>query len=238
MSESLSQRPRVNPLKTAVIFDMDGTLTHDQFDFDAIRREIGLPDGPARRPILESLEQMTDAQRARAEAILHRHETHNARTSELQPGAREIVDGLRRRGYKVALMTRNSRDSARTFLDRHALAFDHVRTREDGLIKPDPTPVREVCTALDRSPKDAWVVGDYHFDILCGRGAGATTVLLWAGDRAVPPVPRPDWACEADHVISRLVDLLTCMGLDSGDSCQTPRRKKKGPAPRSKRRPL
>lgn len=213
MTESSSQRPPVAPSKTAVIFDMDGTLTHDQFDFDAIRREIGLPDGPARRPILESLKHMTHDERARAEAILLRHETCNARTSTLQPGASEIIYGLRRRGYKTALMTRNSRDSANTFLHRHTLAFDHVRTREDGIIKPDPTPVREVCAALGRSPKDAWVVGDYHFDILCGRDAGATTVLLWVGEHAQPPVPRPAWACEADHVISRLTDLLTCMGL-------------------------
>ncbi len=217
MSDLSAQRPTAAPSKTAVIFDMDGTLTHDQFDFDAIRREIGLPDGPARRPILESLEHMTDADRARAEAILHRHETRNARTSALQPGARETVNELRQRGYKVALMTRNSRDSVETFLSRHAMAFDHVRTREDGVIKPDPTPVREVCATLGRSPIDAWVIGDYHFDLLCGRDAGATTVLLWVGDRTEPPVPRPAWAAEADYVISRLPDLLTCMGLDPAD---------------------
>jgi len=217
MSDSQAQRPTVAPSKTAVIFDMDGTLTHDQFDFDAIRREIGLPDGTGRRPILESLEHMTDGERARAEAILHRHETHNAQTSELQPGASALVNELRQRGYKVALMTRNTRDSASTFLQRHALEFDHVRTREDGVIKPDPTPVREVCAAMGRSPCDAWVIGDYHFDILCGRDAGATTVLLWVGDRAEPPIPRPAWAGEADYVISRLADLLTCMRLDSAE---------------------
>ena len=37
------------------IFDMDGTLTIAQHNFDAIRAELGLPVG---LPILESLEQL------------------------------------------------------------------------------------------------------------------------------------------------------------------------------------
>jgi HAD superfamily hydrolase (TIGR01509 family) len=189
---------------TLVIFDMDGTLTRDQLDFDAIRLEIGLE----REPILEALERMSPADRARAEAILHRHEAAAADTSELQPGAAGVLADLRRRGIAVALMTRNSRRSAETFLARHGLAFDRVRTREDGAIKPSPAPVVELCAALRRSPGDAWVVGDFHYDLICGRQAGARTILLW--DR---PVPLPDWAAQADHVIRQLSELLACMEL-------------------------
>ena len=38
-----------------VVFDLDGTLVVQELDFDAMRREIGLPPGT---PLLEALEGM------------------------------------------------------------------------------------------------------------------------------------------------------------------------------------
>ena len=55
---------------------------------------------------------------------------------------------------------------------------------------------------LIRHPHDAWMVGDYLFDIQAGRAAGARTVLLISQD------PPPDYAKEADHVIRTLPELL------------------------------
>ncbi len=43
------------------VFDMDGTLTIAQHDFDAIRDDLGLPDN---LPILESLDAMPAAESA------------------------------------------------------------------------------------------------------------------------------------------------------------------------------
>jgi phosphoglycolate phosphatase-like HAD superfamily hydrolase len=38
-----------------VVFDLDGTLVSQELDFEAIRREIGLPTGT---PLLEALRQL------------------------------------------------------------------------------------------------------------------------------------------------------------------------------------
>ncbi|MFQ5411472.1 MAG: HAD family hydrolase, partial [Phycisphaerae bacterium] len=73
---------------------MDGTLTQSNLDFDLIRREIGLAEGP----ILESMYEMTPGDRARTEAILARHEAEGAAASELQPGAAEVVAAVRAAG--------------------------------------------------------------------------------------------------------------------------------------------
>ncbi len=54
----------------AIIFDLDGTLTVPVLDFGAIREELGLTD----EPILEAMARMDAADRARAEAVLDRHE--------------------------------------------------------------------------------------------------------------------------------------------------------------------
>ncbi len=191
---------------TAVLFDMDGTLTRPCFDFDAIRREIGLPTEP-RTPILEALEEMTADERRRAETILLRYEEEAAETCDLWEDAAEVVTHIRHAGLRTALLTRNSRRSAERVLARHGLSFEIVHTREDGPIKPAPDPVLAVCGQLDVLPTAAWVVGDYLFDVQSGNAAGATTVLMIGDD------PVPDYAKQARFVIRRLGELLKLLEL-------------------------
>jgi len=181
----------------AVIFDLDGTLTTSELDFDAIRAEIGGIEGP----ILEALQALDESARLRAMAIVARHEEHAARSSRLNPDAREVLDALRAAGVPTAVLTRNSRASLRTVAALHALFFDAERTREDGETKPSPTPVLALCDALDVAPARTIVVGDYVFDLRAARGAGALAVLLRDEHNA-------DFAPEADVVVERLTEVL------------------------------
>ncbi len=185
-------------MRQAVIFDLDGTLTVGNLDFDGIRAEIGLPDGP----ILEALEHMTPPQRAAAEGILHRHERRAAETARLQDGAAETVAELRTRNLPVGILTRNARPWARCVLDRFGIEVDGLRTREDGLVKPDPQGLFRLCEQFGAAPEASWMVGDYLFDIQAGSRAGMTTVLM-IGD-----AERPEFADQADHVIRSLPRLL------------------------------
>jgi len=189
-----------------VIFDLDGTLTVPYFDFDAIRREIGLPTQP-RTPILEAMETMTPAERDRCEVILVRHEEKAAHESELWDDALAVLAEIRRAGIPLGLLTRNSRRSVDMILAKHGMAFDCIYTREDGAIKPSPEPVRAICRRLNVDPTAAWVVGDYLFDLMSGNEAGATTVLM-AGNGTIP-----EFADQANHVVRRLSELLTLLGI-------------------------
>jgi HAD superfamily hydrolase (TIGR01549 family) len=185
----------------AVIFDLDGTLTKPHFDFDRIRREIGLPTEP-RTPVLEALEEMTADQRVRAEGILLRHEQQAAEESELWEDAHDVLADIRSRQLPIGLLTRNSRKSVDAVLAKHALSFDCAYTRDDGPAKPSPEPVLEVCRQLGVKAGDTWVVGDYLFDLQSGNRAGALTILM-AGDK-----PLPDFADQADHTIRQLSELI------------------------------
>jgi len=191
--------------RRVVVFDMDGTLTRSYLDFDRMREEIGVL---AREPILEAMEKMPPPERARAIAILKRYETEAAANSELQPGAAEVIAAVRTNGMPVVLMTRNTRKSVEVLQARHGIAFDMVLTREDGAIKPSPEPIFRICRALEAEPSRAWTIGDYHYDIICGAAAGATTVLLLD-----TKAERPVWADQADHVISELRELLPLLGI-------------------------
>ena len=178
----------------AVIFDLDGTLTQPYLDFDQIRAEIGQIQGP----ILEAMETMPCDQRRRAEEILHRHEQQAAKHSELNPGVQEIYTWLRERELPIGLVTRNQRCSVELFCQIHRFYFDGIVTREDGPVKPDPFPVQSVCEQMQVDPGQAVVVGDYLFDLISAREAGAHNVLLKTNKDFT------DFSHEADYVIPSL----------------------------------
>jgi HAD superfamily hydrolase (TIGR01509 family) len=184
--------------RTAVIFDLDGTLTRPHLDFDAIRAEIGIERGP----ILEAIEGMSPQARRRAETILLRHEAEAAARAELQEDAAFVLEECRRRGHAVAILTRNARIFVDEILARFELRVDALRTRENGAVKPSPAPLLAICSELAADPQSSWMIGDYLFDVQSGRSAGCRTVLM-IGD-AEPP----DYAPQADFVIRRLCELL------------------------------
>jgi HAD superfamily hydrolase (TIGR01509 family) len=178
MLDSSSNSPAVSGiLPRAVLFDMDGTLTEPLLDFPLIKAEMGIGS----RPILEALADMDETARQIAQAVLHRHEEEAAARSTLNPGCRELLDCLAARGIESALITRNSRRSVRTVLDRHGLPISVLVTREDAPPKPDPEPLYLACRRLGIEGSHAWMVGDGRYDIEAGIAAGIRTVWVSHG---------------------------------------------------------
>src|SRR2546423_770405 len=90
-------------------------------------------------------------------------------------GPRSVPTGLHAR---KAIATRNSRQITEATLSRLHLPFDLLLTRDDGPVKPDPWPIQEAARRWEITPAEIVVVGDFRFDIECGRAAGSRTVLL------------------------------------------------------------
>ena len=207
---------------SAILFDLDGTLTRPYLDFDAIRAEIGITGGP----ILEALSAMDDDARERGETILLRHEAEAATHATLQEGAVHVLATLRSQGFPVGIVTRNARRTVHEVLEAHGIVVDGIRTREDGAIKPSPEAVRSLCEQFGASPAMSWMVGDYLFDVLAGNAAGARTVLM-LGDSECP-----DYGAQADFVIRRLAELLPLVTERStGNSRRQPRESNGGDCP-------
>jgi HAD superfamily hydrolase (TIGR01509 family) len=164
-------------LPSAILFDMDGTLTVPMLDFPLIKREMGI----GQRPILEALAEMDEPHRRRAEAILLGHEDTAAAASTLNPGCHELLTWLGGRGIRTAIVTRNSRRCAEIVLARHGMRVDALITRELGRFKPDPSPLVEACRMLAVGPATTWMVGDGQYDIEAGIAAGIATVWLSHG---------------------------------------------------------
>ena len=184
----------------AVIFDLDGTITQPYFDFDAIRKEMGLDKNSG--PILESMQKMTPQQRQRAEQILRHHEGRAVIESKLNPGARQTLSALRRAGVGIGILTRNRRSNAEAIAVKHRLKFDAIVDRDDGPVKPDAFGVLRLCEQFGVKPEQTLVVGDYLFDLLSAKAAGAAAVLLANHERA------DEFARHADFTIQNIRQVL------------------------------
>jgi len=184
----------------AVIFDLDGTITQPYFDFDAIRKEIGLDKNSG--PILESMQKMTPQQRQQAENILHHHEQRAVVESKLNPGARQTLSALRQAGVKIGVLTRNRRSNAEAIAVKHKLKFDAIVDRDDGPVKPDAFGVLRLCEQFGVKPEQTLVVGDYLFDLLSAKASGAAAVLLANHERA------DEFAKHADFTIQNIKQVL------------------------------
>lgn len=190
------------PLR-GVIFDLDGTLVDSRLDFDAIRRDVGLPPG---QPILEALDRMPPGeQRDRFLDILRQHESRGANQATPMPGVFEFLAALGERGMGSAVLTRNSRESTEQTLQRLGLALSPVMTRDDVPPKPDPSGLIDICAEWGVEPEEVIYIGDFLFDIQAGRNAGTWTMLY-------VPDGRPDYADQADFVVQDFREALKIVG--------------------------
>jgi len=183
----------------AVIFDLDGTITQPFFDFDAIRQEMGLPKDAG--PVLESMQKMSPERRKEAERILHFHERRAVTESRLNTAARETLEALRKAGIPIGILTRNRRSNALAVAEKHNLKFDAIVDREDGPVKPDAFGVLQICRQFGVEPEQTLLVGDYLYDLLCAKAAGAVSVLLVNRNNA-------EFAEHADFTIETIDQIL------------------------------
>jgi HAD superfamily hydrolase (TIGR01509 family) len=165
-----------------VVFDLDGTLVVQELDFEAMRREIGLPSGT---PLLEAVERLHGAEREAAVAVLRRHELAAAETARLNPGVRDFLDWLTARGVRQAVLSRNMREAVLKVLRRCGMTFELVLAREDAPYKPSPEGLWQICAAWGVAPGEVLMIGDYLYDVQAGRRAGTRTALVTHG-RALP----------------------------------------------------
>lgn len=161
----------------AFVFDLDGTLTRPQHDFDAIRSALGIPMG---RLILEYIAEQPAERARKLRADLDEIEVALAAKAAPAPGVRELLERARALGHPLGILTRNSRDNALAAL-RAIAALDLfedacILGRDEARPKPDPDGLQRLCAAWRLPTTHCTMVGDSRLDLQAGRAAGAYTV--------------------------------------------------------------
>jgi len=186
------------------VFDMDGTLTVAVHDFAAIREALEIPPED---DILTHLAALPAAVAAAKHAWLLEHERALAVGSVAADGAVELVRELAGRGYRLGILTRNARELAHITLEAIGLAdcfaVEDVLGREDAPPKPDPGGLLKLATAWKVAPSEMVMVGDYRFDLDCGRAAGTRTVLVNLPENPWPALA--DWHAEDCAALRQMI---------------------------------
>lgn len=187
------------------VFDMDGTLTVAVHDFAAIREAL---DIPAEDDILTHLAALPAEEAAAKHAWLLEHERDLAIASRPATGAVELVRELVARDCQLGILTRNARELAHVTLEAIGLAdcfpVQSILGRDEAPPKPHPGGLLKLAEAWDVSPNKMVMVGDYRFDLDCGRAAGTRTILVNLPDNPWPALT--DWHaadCRALHALLR-----------------------------------
>lgn len=190
--------PRGGYLK-GVLFDFDGTLTRPgAIDFLAIKQTIGCPGDVA---ILEFIKLQTPENRVVLTKILEEYEAEAARLSVPNKGAEVCLTALKMKDIPIGIITRNSHKSVVSALQQFVKIqyrdFHAVITREAAPPKPSPEGVFKAAVHMGCLAEELMVVGDFRFDVIAGKKAGAGTILLTNGKESTmaPGDPKPDYLC-------------------------------------------
>lgn len=205
----------------AVLFDFDSTLTlPGAIDFLKIKQAVNCP---ADIPVLEYIKSITDIkQQEKAHEILEKFEMDAARISKPNAWAENLIHFLKHeKGLGIGILTRNSLCSVKkaleNFINIEQTDFDVIITRDDK-VEPKPSPEGVLLAAfkMNVEVEEILVVGDFVFDILAGKNAGASTAFLTNADINNSGLHKKffEKACkESDYTISNLKEIKDIVRL-------------------------
>jgi HAD superfamily hydrolase (TIGR01509 family) len=195
--------------RTHWVFDLDGTLTQPVHDFAAIRLALCVPDGA---DILGFLAALPPAVARPLHERLQAIEEKLAHRTAAATGAVRFIERLHRRGARLGVLTRNTRENALRTLEIIGIgryfATTDVFGRDEALPKPEPDGIHKLAAQWGVAPAAMVMVGDYLYDLQAGQAAGVATVHIH-GDRTSR---WPEWTdlCVPtfDELVARLPEAL------------------------------
>lgn len=161
-----------------IVFDLDGTLVDSPLCFKSIRKQLGIPEGEY---ILEYLELLPEVEKKQKLVELEKIELNAAQKAEPFPGILNLLIELRDKKINLGVFTRNCTLATHYIIDFFKLTFELIVTRDDAPPKPDPTGIKKFLTSWNLEGHELLFVGDFRFDIECGKNAGVRTALFTNG---------------------------------------------------------
>lgn len=215
-------------MNKAVIFDLDGTLldtlpdihyyvnqtlikygypTHDE---KAVMQFIGCG---SKNLIKQSLPNgLTD------EEVTERHDYYNRIYTEsgsprtkLFDGIKEVVATLKKRGYKVAILTNKPQETTDDVYAHYMIdmGFDKVVGQSGKVkVKPDPTAAKHILAEFKVEPSNCYFVGDGETDVMTAINLKAKGIAVLWGYRTKEQLKEAGAAVFAKEP-KDLLDLIT-----------------------------
>ena len=183
-----------------VIFDLDETIVINDIPFSQVRKRVLERIGNKENPphLYEFLREKGE----KYVKILEEEEMRRAEHARIVDSLPKILEDLKSRGIKIAVLTRNSKKATMRILGKYAQEFDDIITRDDGFEpKPSPEAIFHLLSKYSVRGDECLVVGDYDYDIIAGKKAGCITVRIGNGSG--------DYRIEKIDDIFEIVNMLT-----------------------------
>jgi len=207
---------------TAVLFDLDGTLTDSLplilHTYETVFREMGLDWQPQAVQDMIGLPLVQIARTFAGERdgeFLCTYQSlyfrDHDRLMRSYPWTDALLDALRGAGIRMGVVTAKGRRGTEKTLQWTGLApyFEVVVTADDSPThKPDPGPVRAALAAMDVAAAAAAYVGDSVYDVLAGKAAGTLTAAVTWGAAGRERLA----ACQPDAVFDDWRELTRFLG--------------------------
>ncbi|MCK5014610.1 MAG: HAD family hydrolase [Candidatus Omnitrophica bacterium] len=180
-----------------VIFDLDGTLVDAyqavESSINYMLAEIGralVDDKTIKRTVGWGVRHLVETfvgghDLDRALSIYRQHHARALKSgTKWLPGARELIEKLQSRGYKLAIAS--NRPTRFTHIILKHLKTDHAFDRvlcADRVDRPKPAAemLEKILEKCSLDPDEALYVGDMTIDVQTGRAAGVKTVAVMTG---------------------------------------------------------
>lgn len=187
-----------------VIFDWDGVIAETRLDFSDIRRRFF---GGKRAPLLEGAKTLSEEEAAALMKAIRDEEMRGAAMSTPVEGAFALIAFLDGRHVPWCVMSRNCRES----IDVAAASVGFklpplVWGREARHVKPDRRAFDDAAAAMGVDVRSCLVIGDFLYELIGARRAGARCVLVNRADE--------ECASYADARFARLVDFSAAFAAD------------------------
>lgn len=182
-----------------VILDFDGTMTEPFIDWEALRQEVGEINTPL---VLEYVRTLTDAiEKSRIESILFKYESEARDNAKPREGIYPLIDGIKARGLKYAVVTNNTHNNVKICLENFGIEPDAIVSRDDNCFKPNPEPIVLATKKLGVSINEVILIGDAWPDIMAAQAAGCPSIRI-VGETSIPIEVKPT------HNINHLNEVL------------------------------
>lgn len=103
-------------------------------------------------------------------------------------GISEMLHNLSVAGLRLGILSADTSENVRDFVDRYELGslIDYFTGIDQGVSKPDPSLVYQVCDKLEVSPENTLMIGDALVDIEMAKAAGTAGCIgvTWGGAQA------------------------------------------------------
>jgi putative hydrolase of the HAD superfamily len=143
-----------------------------------------------------------------AQRLADRFSAYRDENMRLFPDAHNVIDALRARGTRLALVTNGASEAQRAKIDRFELAyrFDHIQIEgEHEFGKPDERAYLHALRQLGAEARDTWMVGDnLEWEVAAPQRLGIFGIWFDAAGKGLPRATH----IRPDRIVASLSELL------------------------------